>query len=96
MGMGMGMASRLEIMEIAKPIILPAEGHPMIFSHERASSPQTPPDSESEDALSGLLELLTNVPESRKRRGLVFPLAFILAAALIAILGGLFKTPDCT
>lgn len=52
------------------------------------SSPQTPVDSGSEDALPGLLELFANVPESRKPRGLIFPLAFILAASLLAMLGG--------
>jgi predicted transposase YbfD/YdcC len=35
-----------------------------------------------------LLDLFANVPESRRPRGLIFPLAFILAASLIAILGG--------
>jgi len=35
-----------------------------------------------------LLELFANVPESRKPRGLIFPLAFVLAASLIAMLGG--------
>jgi predicted transposase YbfD/YdcC len=75
-------------MEIAKPTILPAEGHPVILSHERVSSPQTPVDPESEDALPGLLELFAKVPEGRKPRGLIFPLAFMLAASLVAILGG--------
>ncbi|HEX5407974.1 MAG TPA: ISAs1 family transposase [Pseudonocardiaceae bacterium] len=41
-----------------------------------------------EDAFPGLLELFAGVPESRKPRGLVFPLAFVLAASLIAVLGG--------
>jgi predicted transposase YbfD/YdcC len=58
------------------------------LSHERTSRSQTPVDPELEDALPGLLELFANVPESRKPRGLIFPLAFILAASLIAILGG--------
>jgi predicted transposase YbfD/YdcC len=35
-----------------------------------------------------LLELFANVPESRKPRGLIFPLEFMLATSLIAILGG--------
>jgi hypothetical protein len=52
------------------------------------SSSQTPVDPEWEDALPGLLELFANVPESRKPRGLIFPLAFVLAASLIAMLGG--------
>ena len=52
------------------------------------SSSQTPVDPGLEDALPGLLELFADVPESRKPRGLIFPLAFMLAAALIAILGG--------
>jgi predicted transposase YbfD/YdcC len=60
----------------------------VIFSHERASSSQTPVDPELEDALPGLLELFANVPESRKPQGLIFPLAFMLAASLIAMLGG--------
>ena len=60
----------------------------MTFSHRHVSSSQTPADSGLEDALPGLLELFASVPESRKPRGLVFPLAFILAASLIAMLGG--------
>jgi DDE_Tnp_1-associated len=40
------------------------------------------------EMLLHLLELFANIPESRKPRGLIFPLAFILAASLIAILGG--------
>lgn len=52
------------------------------------SSSQTPVDPELEDALPGLLELFENVPESRGPRGLIFPLAFMLAASLIAVLGG--------
>jgi len=75
-------------MEIAKPTILPAEGHPMLFSHESASPSQTPRDTGLEDALPDLLALFANVPESRKPRGLIFPLAFTLTAALIAMLGG--------
>lgn len=75
-------------MEIAKPTIFPAEGHRVVLSHERTSSSQTPFGPELVDELPGLLELFANVPESRKRRGLVFPLAFMLAASLIAILGG--------
>jgi predicted transposase YbfD/YdcC len=58
------------------------------LSHERASSSQAPVDPEIDDALPGLLGLFANIPESRKRRGLIFPLTFVLAAALIAILGG--------
>jgi predicted transposase YbfD/YdcC len=84
----MGMASRLGIMEIAKPTILPEEGHPMLFSHGYTSLSQTPLDSGLEDALPDLLELFANVPESRKPRGLIFPLSFVLATALIAMLGG--------
>jgi predicted transposase YbfD/YdcC len=52
------------------------------------SSSQTPVDPGLEDAFPGLLELFANVPEGRKPRGLIFPLAFLLAASLIAILGG--------
>lgn len=52
------------------------------------SSLQTPVDPEWVDALPDLLELFASVPERRKPRGLVFPLAFVLAAALIAVLGG--------
>ena len=52
------------------------------------SSPQTPIDPELEDALPGLLNLFASVPESRKPRGRIFPLAFILVVSLIAILGG--------
>lgn len=66
----------------------PTEGHPMIFSHERVSSSQSPLDTEFEHARPSLLELFANVPERRKRRGLIFPLAFVLATALIAVLGG--------
>ena len=51
-------------------------------------SSQGPVDPDVEDALPSLLELFANVPESRKPQGLVFPLAFMLAASLIAILGG--------
>lgn len=60
----------------------------MTFSHEPVSSPQATVDSELEDELPGLLELFANIPEQRKPRGLVFPLAFILATSLIATLGG--------
>ena len=60
----------------------------MILSHGRVPSSQTPLDPELEDALPGLLELFANVPERRKPRGLMFPLGFVLAASLIAILGG--------
>ncbi len=60
----------------------------MIFSHDGTSPSQTPLDSGLEDALPDLLELFANVPESRKPRGLVFPLSFVLSAALIAMLGG--------
>ena len=60
----------------------------MILSHKPTSSSQTPVDPELEDALPGLLELFASLPESRRPRGLIFPLAFILAASLIAILGG--------
>lgn len=52
------------------------------------SSSRTPVDPGLEDALPGLLELFASVPESRKSRGLIFPLEFMLAASLIAILGG--------
>ena len=82
------MASQLGIMEIAKPTILPAEGHPMLFSHESTSPTQTPLDTGSEDALQELLALFANIPESRHRRRLIFPLGFILTAALIAMLSG--------
>lgn len=82
------MASQPGMMEIAKPTIIPAEGHPIILSHERVSSSQTPVDPELEDRLPGLVELFANIPESRKPRGLIFPLAFVLVASLIAILGG--------
>lgn len=58
------------------------------MSHERVSSSQAPADPELGDAFPGLLELFASVPESRKPRGLVFPLAFMLAASLIAMLGG--------
>ncbi len=75
-------------MEITKPTIFPAEGHPMLFSHESAPPPQTPLDTGAEDALPELLALFANVPESRHRRGLIFPLGFVLTAALIAMLGG--------
>jgi predicted transposase YbfD/YdcC len=60
----------------------------VIVSHERASASHTPVGTEVEDGLPGLLELFANVPESRKPRGLVFPLAFMLGASLIAMLGG--------
>jgi hypothetical protein len=75
-------------MEIGKPTIVPVEGHPVLFSHESTAPSQTPLDTGVEDALPELLALFANVPESRRRRGLIFPLGFILVAALIAMLGG--------
>jgi predicted transposase YbfD/YdcC len=60
----------------------------VLFSHEPAPPSQTPLDTGLEDALPELLALFANVPESRQRRGLIFPLSFVLATALIAMLGG--------
>lgn len=48
----------------------------------------TPTDGERECDLSGLLEMLEQVPDPRKSRGKMYRLSFVLAVSLVATLAG--------
>ena len=59
----------------------------MLLSHEDLRVPDSVDDSDGCD-ISSLLEMLGRVTDRRSRRGRVYGLIFVLAASLVAVLGG--------
>lgn len=83
------MASRLEIWGLLKsPCFLQKAIH-VSLSHDDLSSPCSPRcvDGGTKE-FAGLMNRLGTVAEQRKRRGRMYPLAFVLTASLIAVLAG--------
>jgi predicted transposase YbfD/YdcC len=59
------------------------------LSHDSSSSPCSPLDAEPNDpTVASLLNALGGIQDSRKARGKIYQVVFVLAVALVAVLGG--------
>ena len=75
-------------MEIAEVNIFTTEGHRVSVCHGLSSLSNAEDSTGQECDISGLLETLGRVKDRRSRRGRVHGLVFMLAASLVAVLGG--------
>lgn len=80
-------------MVVTKQTFIPREGHPVSVSHSACgpSSPDAGTDANvaaGNTDISGLLNMLASVPDPRSPRGKQYPLEFVLAVCVVAILAG--------
>src|SRR5487761_894878 len=81
------------MMVVTKQTFIPREGHPVSVSHSACglSSPDAGTDANvaaGSTDISGLLNMLASVPDPRSPRGKQYPLEFVLAVCVVAVLAG--------
>ncbi len=75
------------MIKVPSPDLTGNEKSPMPVSHARTAT-VTSADENAHDEIPGLLEVLAQVPDSRRRRGRRFSMVFVLAVAVACVLPG--------
>src|SRR5262249_47663527 len=82
------MAFRLRIWRLLKIAIRLTKGHRVSVCQGFTSLSTAAEEEYEECDISGLLEMLKNVPDRRGARGRIYPLSFVLGVSLVATLAG--------
>jgi predicted transposase YbfD/YdcC len=75
------------MIKVPSPDLTGSENPPMPVAHARTTT-VTSADERGRDEVPGLLEVLAQVPDPRRRRGRRFALVFLLAVAVACVLAG--------